>query len=221
MLKKLYYYNCGRMNRTILIILFVASFTSCQKITKQQDEIHSDAVKFDSTEVINPSPKIFYDTLNEQEFLALFTCKELSIYDLQNNQELISNLDKALDFWTNKRILINDSLKRIGIRGFPLTLRTMAAGNMRLTTIGEGESQNVIRLFTLDKYYNVLGTEILSSYGGDEGIFEKRLGEFKNDSLYQLTTLTSGFDTDSIVTKWDECFVIGADGVIKKLESCR
>lgn len=214
------------MRRLILLIIIIGQL-SCtnKKIAVSADVIQdgNDTIQNikNLTESINQQTEIIdIDTLTETEFIGLFKKKQRTKYDIHNDRSLANNIEKCYDFWTNKKLLINDTLKRIPIGGYPVSFKEKGNQITWLTTIGEGENHNQIRLFTLDKFYNTIDNVVITSYGGDEGLSSWNLGEFKNDSTYLMKKFMTGYDTDSVEDIINSCLIIHSNGKIERLENC-
>jgi len=159
------------------------------------------------------------EILTEAEFINLFKKRQQEKYDIRNDMDLIVGIQKSYDFWTSKKLLINDTLKRIEVWGYPLSFKEVNSEIKWLTSVGEGENNINIRLFTLDKNYNTVDVASITSSGGDEGIGSWSVGEFKNDSTYLLTTFVTGYETDSIESTYHTCLIIHSNGEIEKIEN--
>jgi hypothetical protein len=161
------------------------------------------------------------DTITEIEFKGLFKEKLRAKYDIHTDKSLRSNIEKSYDYWNNKMLLVNDTLKRIVVWGYPLSYKETNHQIKLLTTLGEGENHIQIRLFTLDKHYNAVDNSMITSSGGDEGISSWDLGKFENDSTYLIRTFVTGYETDSIEHTINSCLIIHWNGKIERIENCR
>ena len=216
--------------RCTLFVLFIVG-VSCSENKKSQSEeniqIYSDTIQGNENEKrINPKEvegalRKEVDTLTENEFTSLFKEKERISYNLYKDSTLQANIDKIYYGWGHQKLLINDTLKTIDISGYPLNFKENNNQTKWLTTLTEGGSSIEIRLYTLDKYFNLVDNVIITSIAGDEGYKGWTLGEFKNDSTYSIKEFLTGFNTDSIESVHNYCLIIKSNGKIHRTENCR
>lgn len=180
-----------------VIIIFIIG--SCGKVKNHGNLTDSVSIFVDT--VLNPvQSALSIDTISEKEFRDLFRFREASYYNLYKERDLMSLLQESKDFWLNKRIVVNNKVKSIDIWGYPLSYKALNDSIIRLTTITEGEAENKIIAITLNKKYERIGTETLTSFGGDSGEFWRTYGEFINDSTFMRTNVSYNSD-DTISTK--------------------
>ena len=167
-------------------------------------------------------PGVVYDTISENEFRAFFRFTEAKYYNLHNDPGLMNLLnDSTRVVWRRKRLNFNGQFKTPEIWGYPLSYKVLNENIFRVTTITEGEAGNIIIAFTFNRNYDRIGTEILSSVGGDQGDVWRTGGEFINDSTFMLNVMSYSSD-DSTATKrlYRQCIRFRANGQIEKYENC-
>jgi hypothetical protein len=214
------------MKQLIIFALVIGQFSCTDKRQTDNTQDIKDTLQnindIKLTESINPQTELLnVDTLTEAEFISLFKEKLNFKYDIHKDKRLERDIKKSYDFWVGKRVLINDTLKKISIWGYPKSFKEKKHKIKWTTTLGEGENHNQMRLFTLDKYFNQIDNAMITSYGGDEGISSWSLGEFKNDSTYVMKTFMTGYETDSIENTISSCLIIHSNGKIERIENCR
>ena len=210
------------MDKRILVGLLILTF-SCRQ--KSNDIIHDNIQ--DSIVVVNSNPTtgtlkepLKFDTLETDEFDKLFTSSELKTYDIIKNPDLKKDLRKSYDFWKSKRLLINDTLKELNIWGYPISIKEINTNVRRLTTITQMENMTKIAVFTIDKNFNTIDINELTSFGG-EGEYTESFGQFINDSLYRYEQREIDLETNKIEWRLHQCLTFHKDGRIEKKENCR
>src|SRR5690349_7747486 len=115
------------MNMRLLIGLLFLTISCNQKTTDGGQSQARDSV--DTTAKIDE----ILDTLTLTEFDKLFEHEELVEYDISTNSDIQIGLNKERDFWTSKRVLIDDTLRKLEIQGFPISLRQLDRNIRRIT----------------------------------------------------------------------------------------
>lgn len=98
-------------------------------------------------------------------------------------------------FWNNKKLLVGDTLKPLPVRGYPLSYTALNDTVKRITLFENTNSGYQIKVFTLDKYYNVIASESLTGVEGDQGDQYKSVGHFRNDTTYVKTEIITVLDS--------------------------
>jgi hypothetical protein len=207
--------------KTVTAILILVSCNKAKTNEIAENPIDSTSILTDT--VLNlVQPIVDIDTISEKEFREFFKFTEAKYYNLDKNRELMNLLNEnTREFWRKKRISINNEVKRLDIWGHPLSYKILNENIIRVTTVSEGEAGNIIIAFTFNRNYERIGTEILTSVGGDQGDVWRTNGEFINDSTFLMHTLTFSSD-DSVSTSqsYIRCIRFRFNGQIELIENC-
>ncbi|WKZ58135.1 MAG: hypothetical protein QY309_09665 [Cyclobacteriaceae bacterium] len=212
------------MTKLIKAISVVFIWVSCNNASLNgtaENQASTASIFADTLSKSVPS-NVDIDTISEMEFKDFFKFPEAQYYNLDKDRELMSLLsEETREFWRKKRISINSEVKRLDIWGYPLSHKVLNENIIRVTTVSEGEAGNIIIAFTFNRNYERIGTEILTSVGGDQGDVWRTNGEFINDSTFLIHTLTFSSD-DSVSTSqsYIRCIRFRFNGQIELIENC-
>jgi hypothetical protein len=212
------------MTKLIKAISVVFIWVSCNNASlndAKENQTSTASIFADTVSKVVPS-NVDIDTISEMEFKGFFKFPEAKYYNLDEDRELMSLLsEETREFWRKKKLMLNNQIRILDIWGYPLSYTAFNENIIRITTITEGEAGNVIIAFTLNKNYERIGTEILTSVGGDQGDVWRTNGEFINDSTFLIHTLTfSSNDSVSTSQSYDRCIRFRFNGQIEAIESC-
>ena len=207
--------------RTITIVFLLVSCNK-PKANETSDKLTDSASILTDTVLNLTQSTVDIDTISEQEFRESFQFTEAKHYNLYKDRELMNFLRDSREFWRKKKITINNELKTLEIWGHPLSYKVLNENIIRVTTITEGEAENKIIAITFNRNYERIGTETLTSVGGDTGELWRIYGEFVNDSTFIRTNLSySSEDSVSTRQSYNRCLRFKANGQIEEMENCR
>ncbi|MBL0742636.1 hypothetical protein [Chryseolinea lacunae] len=139
---------------------------------------------------------LLYDTLPVSEFVALFKEKERLVYNLPKDTTLRAVWSSPSTF-RGHNIAVNDSLKKIiPFHGYAMSFREMKGGTKRITLSNEAENITYVSAITLDRFYTIIASAILTKQSGDVDVAQEADGKFVNDSTYLRTDVFTQYDAE-------------------------